>query len=156
MGNKYVFASAIVFYLATFGTSLAWLIVSSMPNAVYSTHPVQVAGICFWSCSAAMNIFVSCLIVARLWMHRRAISSAVGSQQGRFYLSYMTMTLESALLYAVFVIIALVVFTANSPLQNVFFPVLGNVQVCVSCLRGAAIAAVVAVLLNIWLTLTRM
>ncbi|KAG9309532.1 hypothetical protein JVU11DRAFT_10506 [Chiua virens] len=39
------------------------------------------------------------------------------------------MTLESAVLYTVFVIITLAMFTTNSPLLNLFFPVLGNVQV---------------------------
>lgn len=119
-------------YLATVGSSLAWLSYSSQPGAQYSTHSVQVSGIWYWSFSCAMNICVSCLISARLWMHRRDISHAMGSQQGAFYLGYMAMTLESALLYTVFVIIAMVVFTANSPLENVFFPVLGNIQVCVS------------------------
>ena len=32
----------------------------------------------------------------------------------------------------VFVMIAMVVFMANSPLENMFFPVLGNIQVCAS------------------------
>jgi hypothetical protein len=55
---------------------------------------------------------------------------AIGPTQGTFYLGYMAMTLESAVLYTTFVIIALVVFILNSPLENVFFPVLGTVQVC--------------------------
>lgn len=131
MGNKYALIFPVVLYLATVGSSLAWLVYSSTPGAVYSTQSVQVTGIWYWSCSAAMNVCASCLISARLWMHRQAISQAVGSQLGGFYLGYMAMTLESALLYTVFVIIALVVFTQNSPLENVFFPVLGTVQVCV-------------------------
>lgn len=129
MGNKAALAFPVVLYLATLGSSLAWLVVSSSPGAVYVTHAVQVTGISYWSCSAAMNICASSLIAVRLWMHRQAISQAVGSQLGRFYLGYMAMTLESAALYTVFVIAALVVFTANSPLENVFFPVLGTVQV---------------------------
>lgn len=79
-----------------------------------------------------MNVCASTLISVRLWMHRQAITQAIGSPQGTFYLGYMAMTLESAVLYTVFVIIALVVFSLNSPLENVFFPVLGTVQVCVA------------------------
>jgi hypothetical protein len=115
-------------YLMTVGSSIAWLVVSSAPGAVYSTHAVQVTGICYWSFSAAMNVCASCLISARFWMYRRAIMQAIGPTQGTFYLGYMAMTLESAVLYTTFVIIALVVFILNSPLENVFFPVLGTVQ----------------------------
>ncbi|KAF8552261.1 hypothetical protein OG21DRAFT_1511703 [Imleria badia] len=128
MANMYVLAVPIALYLVTLGASIAWLVVSSSPGAVYSTHAVQVTGICYWSCSAAMNICASCFISARFWMHRRAIMRAIGSNQGSFYLGYMAMTLESALLYTVFVVVALVVFVYNSPLENVFFPVLGTVQ----------------------------
>lgn len=129
MANMYEVAFPVLLYLATVGSSIAWLVVSSAPGAVYSTHAVQVTGISFWSCSVAMNVCTSCLISVRLLMHRQALTRAIGTPQGTFYLSYMAMTLESALLYTVFVIIALVVFVLNSPLENVFFPVLGTVQV---------------------------
>lgn len=132
MANKYALAFPALLYLATVGSSLAWLIVSSTPGAVYTTHAVQLTGICYWSFSAAMNICASFIISVRLLMQRRAIIQALGSSQGTFYLSYMSMTLESAMLYTAFVIIALVVFTLNSPLENVFFPVLGTIQVCVA------------------------
>ncbi|KAG6371074.1 hypothetical protein JVT61DRAFT_10612 [Boletus reticuloceps] len=128
MAHKSAVAFPILLYLATLGSSIAWLIVGSTPGAVYSTHAVQVTGICFWTCSAAMNICASCLISVRFWMYRQAIMRAIGSRQGAFYLGYMAMTLESALLYTVTAIIALVVFILNSPLENVFFPVLGTVQ----------------------------
>ncbi|KAH0828811.1 hypothetical protein J3R83DRAFT_3259 [Lanmaoa asiatica] len=127
-GNEYALAIPALLYLATVGSSLGWLVVSSTPGAVYSTHAVQVTGIFYWSFSAAMNVCASGIISIRLWMHRQAITEAIGSPQGTFYLSYMAMTLESALLYTIFAIIALVVFTLNSPLENVFFPVLGTVQ----------------------------
>lgn len=127
----YALALPALLYLATFGSSIAWLVVSSTPGAVYSTHAVQVTGIYYWSFSAAMNVCASCLISARFWMYRQTIIRAIGSDQGTFYLGYMAMTLESALLYTTFVIIALAAFLANSPLENVFFPVLGTVQVCV-------------------------
>ena len=133
MANMYTLSVPILLYVVTLGSSLAWLVVSSNPGAVYSTRAVQVTGLCYWTCSAAMNMCASSLISARFWMHRRAIMRAIGSKQGTFYLGYMAMTLESAALYTVFVIIALVVFVLNSPLENVFFPVLGTVQVR-SCL----------------------
>jgi len=129
MGNKCALVLPVLLYLATVGASFAWLIVTATPGAVYSDHAVQVAGFCYWSLSAAMNVCASCVICARFWIHRRAVMRAVGPGQGAFYLGYMAMTLESALLYTVFVIIALVVFLLNSPLENVFFPVLGTVQV---------------------------
>ncbi|KAG9309533.1 hypothetical protein JVU11DRAFT_10507 [Chiua virens] len=129
MGSKPMVALPALIYLATVGASLAWLTVSAAPGAVYSTQTVQIAGIASFSCSVAMNVTASILITIRLLMHRRAISQAVGSQQGRFYLSYLAMTLESAVLYTVFVIITLIVFTINSPLVNIFFPVLGTIQV---------------------------
>ncbi|KAG8221413.1 hypothetical protein J3R82DRAFT_1597 [Butyriboletus roseoflavus] len=129
MANKYALALPALLYLATVGSSIAYLVVSATPGAVYSTYSVQVSGISYFSCSAAMNVCASALISARLLMHRRAITQAIGSPQGTFYLSYMAMTLESAMLYTLFVIIAMVVFTLNSPLENVFFPVLGTIQV---------------------------
>lgn len=139
MANMYVLVVPISLYLVTLGASVAWLVVSSTPGAVYSTHAVQVTGLCYWSCSATMNICASCLISVRFWMHRRAIMRAFGSKQGTFYLGYMAMTLESALLYTVFVVVALVVFVYNSPLENVFFPVLGTVQVGVPACRSIGV-----------------
>ena len=130
MADVCALALPALLYLVTVGASLAWLVVSSNPGAVYSTHAVQVAGVCYWTCSAAMNVCASCLISTRFWMHRRAVMRAIGARQGTFYLGYMAMTLESALLYTTFVVIALIVFVLNSPLENVFFPVLGTVQVC--------------------------
>ncbi|KAG9309669.1 hypothetical protein JVU11DRAFT_10339 [Chiua virens] len=129
MGNKRMVVFPALIYLATFGASIAWLVVDSVPGTVYSTQHVQVAGTAAFSCSVAMNMTTSVIISTRLLLYRRTISQAIGAEQGQFYLSYLAMTLESAALYTVFVIITLGMFTTNSPLLNLFFPVLGNVQV---------------------------
>jgi hypothetical protein len=154
MANAYALVVPILLYLITVGASLAYLVVSSTPGAVYSTHAVQVTGICYWSCSAAMNICASCLISVRFWMHRQAIMRAVGYRQGGFYLGYMTMTLESALLYTVFVVVALVVFVLNSPLVNVFFPVLGTIQAIAPALIIYRIARGISLETDEWGTST--
>ncbi|KAG9311514.1 hypothetical protein JVU11DRAFT_7717 [Chiua virens] len=126
--NKSVVALPTLTYVATVGASIAWLVVDSIPRAVYNGQGVQVAGTAALSCSVAMNITTSVVVSARLLFYRRTISQAVGSQQGQFYLSYMAMMLESTMLYTVFSTTALIFFAINSPLFNVFFPVLGIVQ----------------------------
>ena len=135
MRNKYAFAFAAMLYLAMFGSSIAWLVSSSAPGTIYSVNVTRMLAIWYWSSSAVMNLCVPCLISARLWVYRQAISQAIGSQRGGFYLAYLVMTLESAILYVVCAIAALAMVVENSLLQHVFFPVLGVIQmcVCVSC-----------------------
>ncbi|KAF8436536.1 hypothetical protein L210DRAFT_982394 [Boletus edulis BED1] len=128
-GNKYALAYPTVFYLGTLGSSVAWLVVSSTPGAVYSTHTVQVANLCYWSFSTAMTICASCLICAQFWKYQREIMQGIKYKHRTVLRVYLEMTLESALLYTVFLLVTLVLTVLESPLKNVFCPVLGMAQV---------------------------
>ncbi|KAN0082370.1 hypothetical protein V8E55_008165 [Tylopilus felleus] len=120
MGNKHVVAFPVLLYLAVVGASIAYLKFTLDPSATYSTAAVRTSALSYWSFSVALNVVASCII---------AIFSA-SPQQGSFYLAYMAMTLESALLYTAFGIAGLVVLALNSaPLESVFFTILGPIQV---------------------------
>ena len=132
MGNKYILPFVVLLYLAVIGSSIAYLIVTVDPTATYSSAKVQATALSYWSFSVALNFVASCIIALQFWLLRRRIFRA-SPQQGAFYLTYMAMTLESASLYTAFGIAALVVLALNSPLESVFFTVLGPIQVCSVC-----------------------
>ncbi|KAG6371088.1 hypothetical protein JVT61DRAFT_10628 [Boletus reticuloceps] len=127
-GNKYALAYPLLFYLGTLGSSVAWLVVSSTPGAVYSTQTVQVANLRYWSFSTAMTICASCLICAQFWKYQREIMQGIKYKHRTVLHVYLEMTLESALLYTVFLLVTLVLTVMESPLKNVFCPVLGMAQ----------------------------
>lgn len=132
MGNKHVVVFPVLLYLAVVGASIAYLKFTLDPSATYSTAAVRTSALSYWSFSVALNVVASCIIAVRFWMLRRQIFSA-SPQQGSFYLAYMAMTLESALLYTAFGIAGLVVLALNSaPLESVFFTILGPIQVCMN------------------------
>ncbi|EGO04206.1 hypothetical protein SERLA73DRAFT_100436 [Serpula lacrymans var. lacrymans S7.3] len=128
-GWHYVVTLPILFYLGSIGSSIAFLWSSAHPGSVYSTHAVQEFVIPYWSLSVAVNVTASCLIAIRLLRHKKMLAEAISVEHGTPYINIIAMTVESAALYAVFAIIALVLFVLNSPLTNVFLPMLGNIQV---------------------------
>ena len=127
--NNLVLILPIAVYLAAVACSIALLVFTSNPGAMYSTRIVQVFGTASWSLSLSLNVIVTILIAGRLVFYRRRLRKVLGSNHGRVYMTILAITVESAALYAIFELIVLVTFLTNSATENVFFPMLGNVQV---------------------------
>ena len=118
-----------IVYLGSVGCAIALLVFAANPGAMYSSHTVQVFGTASWTLSLSLNVIVTVLIAGRLLYYRSRLREILGPNHGKVYTTIIAITVESAAIYAVFELMALVAFLTNSPTKNVFFPMLGNVQV---------------------------
>ena len=83
----------------------------------------------YFALSLALNISVSCLIVARLVHLRCTLTNLLGSEHAIQCTSIIAMIVESALLFSVFSVLSLVTYAMNHPLQNIFLQMLPQIQV---------------------------
>lgn len=119
----------VILYLASIGTSLGFIVLSSLPGSTLNTHMVEVMSIPNWVLSLSLNIIVAFLISGRLMYYRHKLRDALGKHHVRHYTTIAALVVESAALYAVFALITLVVFALNNALENTFIPILGVIQV---------------------------
>ncbi len=129
MGFPLLMVFPAILFLGSMGTSIAFLWSSAHPGAVYGSRDVQVFGIPYWTLSLSLNIIVTVLIGIRLFTYRKNIRDALGPHHGKHYTTIFAISVESAILYAVFAFVALVCFAENSVAENVTFPMLGQIQV---------------------------
>lgn len=101
---------------------------ASQPGANLWTHVTVNFLIPFFSLSISLNIIVTAMIVGFLMSHRRSIQATIGKQHAKQYTSIIAMVVESAALYTIFSVIFIITYGRNSPAQNLFLPVLGQVQ----------------------------
>ncbi|THH03571.1 hypothetical protein EW145_g6170 [Phellinidium pouzarii] len=116
-------------YLGSIGTSIANVVFTANPGSTYSSHLVQVFGTANWSLSLSLNVMLTGLIAGRLLRYRAKLRKVLGPNHGKVYTNILAISVESAALYAIFEIMVLVTFLKNSPTENVFFPMTGNIQV---------------------------
>lgn len=84
----------------------------------------------YFSISLSLNIILTILIAGRLILHSRNIRRAVGSStQGGLYKTVVTMVVESCVLYAIGSLLFIGPLSAQSPVQAIFAPCFGNIQV---------------------------
>jgi hypothetical protein len=85
----------------------------------------------YWAGSLATTFLLTTLIVGKLLYIRLQLRKALGPAFDRQspYLTLSAMIVESASLYTVFALPFLVLFARNDPFQNIFLPILGQVQV---------------------------
>ena len=69
------------------------------------------------------------LIALRILLHWKGVVRVLGPSHGRPYLSIVSVVVESAVLYAAASVCFLVAFLAESPIQDVLLPILGEIQV---------------------------
>ena len=94
----------------------------------------------YLSISLALNAILTFMIVTRLVLHIRNVRKAIGTSSGAGGLhttaaTVATMLIESYALYAVILLVYIVPWALNSPVQLIFFAVTGPIQVrAVLCL----------------------
>jgi len=83
------------------------------------------------SISLSLNILLTLMIVVRLVLHGRNVRAATGSPIGisELYKVIATMLIESSPLFAVSSVLVIGVMAVDSPLTNIFFPALTEMQV---------------------------
>jgi len=85
----------------------------------------------YWAGSIATTLLLTTLIVGKLLHIRRQLRKALGPSfdQKSTYVSISAMLIESASLYSAVAIAFIVLFSRNDPFQNIFLPLLGQVQI---------------------------
>jgi hypothetical protein len=88
----------------------------------------------------ALNLLLTFLLVIRLLYMRRQMEKYMGTQYGRTYLGIATMVVESALPFGILSIIFLVLFGRQDPAQNLFIPLLVQLEVSSATWLGSRVA----------------
>ena len=88
-------------------------------------------GLSYFSISLSLNILLTLMIVVRLILHGRNVRAATGSPAGisGLYKTIATMLIESSALFAVISLLYIATGGANSPINDLFSPILAEVQV---------------------------
>lgn len=89
-------------------------------------------GILFYSFSLSSNVILTLMIVARLILQGRNIRGAMGvpARATRLYKAAVTMLVESSALHAIGFILVVGPWGVSHNLDDMFFPLLADVQVC--------------------------
>jgi len=77
----------------------------------------------------SLNVIVTILIVGRLILFRRRVVKALGSEEGTLYMTIASMLIESATLYSIVCLLLLVSFPFRSPVQNLNYQSICQVQI---------------------------
>ena len=80
----------------------------------------------------SLNALLTLMIITRLILHSRNVRKAVGTTAGvtGLYKAIVTMLVESSALYAASLVLTAGPWVAGSYLQDIFTPILAEVQVC--------------------------
>lgn len=113
----------------------------------YFIHTIAVNGIDFWtSCeltpcityltlSFGINLVFTVGIISRLYHIRRKYGRILGPEVARVYTSIVAMLIESASLYTVVALLAIIACARRIPMQDALLPMLGQLQVNPLCAR---------------------
>ncbi|TFK21363.1 hypothetical protein FA15DRAFT_672625 [Coprinopsis marcescibilis] len=117
-------------YLAMIAMSICLAVSMMRPGtemSFWSQSAVQFA-LAYWSLSVALNVSLTLLISGRLISMRRRVRKVMGNDHSTPYAFVVSMLIESAALYSVWVIVFIALYTTNSPAQHIIFPPLGQIQ----------------------------
>jgi hypothetical protein len=89
-------------------------------------------GILFYSFSVSSNVILTIMIIARLILQGRNIRGAMGvpARASRLYKVVVAMLVESSALQAIGFILVVGPWGVTRNLDDMFFPLLADVQVC--------------------------
>jgi hypothetical protein len=125
--SLYFIALPALMFLSSVALSLLLIVELSLPGiTLWSKISVNLA-IPYWSISIALNVVITTFISARLLYMRSRIQREMPSG-GKGYVSVTAMLVESAALYTVNGLFFLISYAANSPIQNLTLPLLGQTQ----------------------------
>ncbi|KAF9463671.1 hypothetical protein BDZ94DRAFT_1163508 [Collybia nuda] len=124
----YIVAFPTLMFLATFVLSCILITMLNQPTlTLWSTISFQLA-LSYWSISIAFNVLVTILISVRLLIMRSRSKHIQGPDSSSPYITVSAMLVESAFIYSSTGLAFLISYAINSPVQNLFLPLLGQVQ----------------------------
>lgn len=88
-------------------------------------------GIAYMALSLSINTTLTISIIVRLLFVRRQLGKAMGKENpSQTYIIAVAALIESAALYTVYALLAVIACGTNSSMQYVLLPALGQLQVC--------------------------
>lgn len=115
-----------------------WTLQSSQPGlSLYSKLP-EAYGLAYYVLSLSVNIIITILISARLFMYRRTLLLSLPAEHAKHYVSLATIIVESAALYSVLALIFIVTYAIDNALNQIFLAAAGAAQVCDTSLTYAS------------------
>ncbi|TFK24220.1 hypothetical protein FA15DRAFT_756680 [Coprinopsis marcescibilis] len=116
-------------YLGMIAMSLCLTVSMTGKGDVFWSHSAINFALAYWSLSIALNVSLTILISGRLFILRRRTNQALGnSAHSKPYISLLSMLVESAALYSLWVVVFIILYARHSPAQHIIFPPLGQVQ----------------------------
>ncbi|KAJ3552793.1 hypothetical protein NM688_g3966 [Phlebia brevispora] len=107
---------ALLFWFTEFILGVLFLVQISA-NSIFGVANFTLG---FWCFSLTLNVLATIVIVGRLFIYRRRLANVLGSGYITQYTGVMAMVVESELLYTAFMILYIVPFVLNNPIENVF------------------------------------
>lgn len=120
-GNLWIIIVPCIMFIGAVGTSIALLIETAKPGAVFGVKLISDFGTAFWSISVSLNVVSTILIAGMLLWHDKKLRR-LGFQGSGPYIGIAAVLAESAALYSVFGLIYIPLFARNLSLQYPFSP----------------------------------
>ncbi|EGN98460.1 hypothetical protein SERLA73DRAFT_109965 [Serpula lacrymans var. lacrymans S7.3] len=127
-GNYYIIIFPCFLWIATLGLGIYILQTAGSFNG--SSITSLRVGIAYCAVSIGLNVFVSCIIIARMLYYARRAQRCLGSHISRVYFSIAAIIVESALPYSLFGIAFLVTCGLESGLEILFM----SIYVMLTCI----------------------
>ncbi|KAG6817220.1 hypothetical protein H0H87_011578 [Tephrocybe sp. NHM501043] len=121
----YIIIPPVLFYIACVALSILTVIQIADPtfaHIVNLSFPV-------WLILMIINIVLSAMITVRILAMRREIKSGLGEEYAKPYAMIASIIVEAALPFAILSIILLALFGGHNTAQNLFVPLLVQVEV---------------------------
>ncbi|KAH9929362.1 uncharacterized protein B0H18DRAFT_1117406 [Fomitopsis serialis] len=119
-------------YLTELAMGFLWLIQISTP----ASSPFQNGSaskinwtVPYFSIAVSLNVVVTLMIAARLWLYRYRITSVLGMGHGSHYTGIAAMIVESAAIYSTFALLFIIPFGVGNAIANTFLQALSQVQI---------------------------
>ena len=84
-----------------------------------------------WLVLMIINILLSAMIAVRILSMRRKVKASLGAEYAKPYTSTVSLIVETALPFAILSIVLLVLFGKENTAQNLFVPLLVQVEVSI-------------------------
>lgn len=127
----YIAIVPIILYIFSIIMSCIFLAeVTGAGASFFSTSTVNFA-LGYWAGSIATTMLLTGFIVGKLLYIRSQLRGALGAEFDRRspYVTISAMLVESACLYSACALAFIILFARNDPFQNIFLPILGQVQI---------------------------
>ncbi|CCM06539.1 uncharacterized protein FIBRA_08813 [Fibroporia radiculosa] len=118
----------ILMYLASTVLSAFFVYQAARPDSSLWAQNSFNFGLAYWALTMSLNIILTLMLVVRLFIIRRQVKSTLGADHARTYSDIAAMIMECALPYGVISFIFIVLYGIQNTGENLFIPLLAQVQ----------------------------